>query len=189
MDKSGSIFDLAALAKATGVTPRTIHYYIQQGLLPPAASPGPGKKYGEGHRDRLLLIKILKREHLPLAEIQRRMRDLSDEDVRRLVQMSAAVPRASSNLEYLREVIAGQDRGMPRARLTAVATIHSSAPPTLHFQRGDAALPGGPIERAQWERILVTPEVEVHLRRPLSHRGSRLVERLLKMLVDLLGEQ
>ena len=63
--------DLTELADRAGVSIRTVRYYIQQGLLPRPEARGPGAHYKEEHLDRLLLIKRLQKEHLPLAEIRR----------------------------------------------------------------------------------------------------------------------
>ena len=38
------LYDLKELCAVSGVTPRTVHFYIQQGLLPPAGSAGPGPR-------------------------------------------------------------------------------------------------------------------------------------------------
>src|ERR687885_190264 len=41
MSHDRETFDLAELAERAGVTPRTVRYYIQQGLLSPPALPAP----------------------------------------------------------------------------------------------------------------------------------------------------
>lgn len=104
-------FDAAQLASQAGVTTRTIHYYVQQGLLRPAGSSGPGPKYNRGHLARLRLIKRLQREHLPLAEIARRLKPLSDEAVEQVLREAGTQPaRGSSALEYVRSVLSKSDR-------------------------------------------------------------------------------
>jgi len=67
---------LTELATVAGVTPRTVRYYIAQGLLPGPGEVGRGAHYGEAHFDRLALIRRLQREHQPLAEIRARMAEL-----------------------------------------------------------------------------------------------------------------
>jgi hypothetical protein len=37
-----------------------------------------------------------------------------------------------------------------------------------------------PADRAQWERIGLTPDVEIHVRRPLSREDNRRLEKLLE---------
>ena len=70
MDRTPT-YDLQELCTEAGVTPRTVRYYIQQGLLQEPEARGPGAHYTEEHLDRLLLIKRLQKEHLPLAEIRK----------------------------------------------------------------------------------------------------------------------
>jgi DNA-binding transcriptional MerR regulator len=75
-------YRLAELAELTGLTPRTIRYYIVEGLLPPPQGAGPAAVYTAAHRDRLRLITALKARYLPLREIRRRLAALSDAQVR-----------------------------------------------------------------------------------------------------------
>src|SRR3712207_1798802 len=87
---------LTELATRTGVTPRTVRYYIAQGLLPAPAEQGRGAHYGDGHVARIRLIKRLQRDHLPLAEIRTRLRALDDEQVRLALEEAAATPTDAS---------------------------------------------------------------------------------------------
>ena len=50
-------YSLTQLAKLADVTPRTIRYYISQGLLPSPGQQGPGTQYSDEHLERLRLIK------------------------------------------------------------------------------------------------------------------------------------
>ena len=77
-------YTLTELADLAGVTPRTVRYYIGQGLLPSVGQSGPGAKYGDDHLARLRLIRRLQREHLPLAEIRRRLDRLDDAEIAEL---------------------------------------------------------------------------------------------------------
>lgn len=80
-------YDLSHLERETGISGRTIRYYITEGLLPPAHGRGPGATYDQGHLLRLKLIGILKSEHLPLQEIRRRLGDLSDQEISLLLEV------------------------------------------------------------------------------------------------------
>src|SRR6188474_2485884 len=79
--RSASAFSLTDLSRLADVTPRTIRYYITQGLLAAPTGSGHAARYGEGHLARLRLIRRLQREHLPLAEIRSRLGRLSEDDV------------------------------------------------------------------------------------------------------------
>jgi len=74
-------YTLQELTSATGVTPRTVRYYVSEGLLPPPVAAGPRSYYTETHLQRLRLIVHLKDTYLPLREIRRRPQELSDDDI------------------------------------------------------------------------------------------------------------
>ena len=57
---SGTELTLNQLCDRAGVSVRTVRYYIQQGLLPPAERTGPGATYSTSHLDRIQLIRQLK---------------------------------------------------------------------------------------------------------------------------------
>ena len=74
-------YSIADLARLADVTPRTVRYYVAQGLLPSPDVAGPATRYGEGHLARLRLIRRLQRDHLPLAEIRARLERMGDDEV------------------------------------------------------------------------------------------------------------
>ena len=166
-------YDLQELCAEAGVTPRTVRYYIQQGLLPAPDAQGPATRYGQGHLDRLRLIRDLQTEHQPLAVIRQRLESLGDEDVRRLVKsLSAQRPSPSSAVDYVRSVL-GESPPRYAARQAAPATSMPQA--------------STPV-RAQWERLSIAPDVELHVRRPLTREINRRVEKLLALARQIFEE-
>jgi DNA-binding transcriptional MerR regulator len=171
-------FDLNELADAAGVTPRTVRYYVQQGLLPSPGTRGPGARYDRGHLDRLTLIKRLQRQHLPLAEIRRQLEELDDAGVREaLTAVPDAEPRRSSALEYVRERLAPREDAQGRGALSEPSPMFHMARPLRDAEPAQRAKPAA---RSTWERIPLAPDVELHVRRPLSREQNRFVERLLE---------
>jgi len=77
---------IAELARRAGVTPRTIRYYVAEGLLSSAHGQGQRRAYGPEHLARLESIRRLKAEYLPLYEIRRRLIDLPQVEGDRLTQ-------------------------------------------------------------------------------------------------------
>lgn len=75
---------IGELARAAGVSVRTIRYYIAEGLLPPTAESGPKAAYGRSHLDRLRAIGRLKNAFLPLREIRRQLAGMDEAAIRRL---------------------------------------------------------------------------------------------------------
>ena len=169
------------------VTPRTVRYYIGQGLL---ASPGsgPNARYTDNHLARLRLSRRLQRELLPLAEIRRRLDDLADDEIAAMAEATAETkPDGSSDSasDYVRRVL-----GAPLRVSDSVVPFASAAP-------ASAALPEPPAlrstarepERSTWERHVVAPDVEIHVRRPLDRHTSKQVDRLIRIARDLLGDE
>ncbi len=122
-------YSLTELADLAGVTPRTIRYYLSNGLLPSAGQSGPGVKYGDDYLDRLRLIRRLQRDHLPLSEIRRRLDDLDEAQIRDLVRNEPERPPSETALEYVRSILR-PTVAAPAALASAPAVLASaSAPP------------------------------------------------------------
>jgi DNA-binding transcriptional MerR regulator len=173
MELRNDSYDLQELCSEGRVTPRTVRYYIQQGLLPAPDPQGPATRYGRGHLDRLRLIRHLQAEHQPLAVIRERLEELRDEDVHRLVAAPPPARTPSSAVDYVRSVLAGSPA---RGGSTLPARVaESPVPPST---RG----------RSQWERISLAPDVELHVRRPLTREANRRVEKLLDLARQVLQE-
>ncbi len=72
-------YKLEDLAKLAGVSPRTVRYYVQRGLLPAPTFRGKDTAYGDDHLARLQAIRKLQDQYLPLdaiqAELERRGAD------------------------------------------------------------------------------------------------------------------
>jgi DNA-binding transcriptional MerR regulator len=221
-------YTLTELADLAGVTPRTVRYYIGQGLLPTVGQSGPGAKYGEDHLARLRLIRRLQREHLPLGEIRRRLDRLDDAEIAELAGSEAPAPPADSALEYLGTILGRHEanaapdtqagtrflRGIspgPAAPLVAPAgrpiplpvsegayVLEADAPLVVAERIGEsygptiATVPAAPEpqapNRSQWERIALAPDVELHIRRPLTRSLNKAVDRLITIARELLQE-
>ena len=166
-----------------GVTPRTVHFYIQQGLLPPPDGAGRGARYTEAHLARLRLIRRLQREHLPLNEIRRQLAALTDEQIGQA--LAAGTPpstrTSTSALDYIESVRSGagrKRRAAPASRpmLGAVASLTTESIQS-------------PVRHSQWERIVLNDDLELHIRRPLSRERNRFVDKLLAFAKQMTQEE
>ncbi len=219
-----TIRDVARLA---GVTQRTVRYYVAQGLLPAPDGAGPGAHYGQGHLERLRLIKRLQRQHLPLAEIRSRLEGLTDGQITDLNRGDAPPKPTDSALDYIRALLGaseGQPQAgpgqaapvpappasiaappMPRAERPALPSrlstpvLREAVEPSAAIEPSAAAEPAAPdaagpapeptLERSQWERLSLGPNLELHVRRPLSRLEQRRVERLITIARQVLREE
>lgn len=168
-------FRLNEIADATGVAPRTIRYYIAQGLLPPPQGSGPAAVYTDGHRDRLDLIGRWKAEYISLREIKRRLAGLSDAKVRVALTAEDAPNGKTTTL-------AAEEAAPDIAPLPSVVA-HPANPPLA----SSAPVPTSTGTRQQWERITLADGIELHVRE--DRRQERLLlDALIRQARALLGE-
>ncbi len=239
-NSSDATYSIADLARLTGVNVRTIRYYLAQGLLPASGESGPGAHYGEGHLNRLRLTRRLQQQHLPLAEIRRRLAELTDAQAAELLaasEVDAGSAPQSSALEYVRSLLvpppgggraaeqpvaygrpapsrppfasesrtsiplaASMSPGLRRAQ-ASMPRMRDVPPPNGPSERSSGAFPPNPEshaltapteppaqERSQWERLSLGPNIEIHIRRPLSRIEQRRVERLITIARQVLKE-
>ena len=172
--------DILELSDKTKVSPRTIRYYIQQGLLPAPEARGPGAHYGPDYVDRLKLIRKLQQEHLPLSEIRKRIEKLGREEIKRILE-SQPDRKADSASEYVRRVL----REGAASYASPVRTAMSVPPASLPR---DQNAPPNKLQRSQWERFTLAPDVELHVRRPVSREDNKKIDRLLEAARDIFKE-
>src|SRR5262245_7448427 len=158
---------MSELCERAGVTPRTVHFYVQQGLLPPAGSPGPGARYGQGHVSRIRLIRLLQAQHLPLAEIAKRIRSLTDDQVDALVAETKhrRGDGTGSALDYIRGVLTESrtpetSRMAPRGPMTHARAAVAATADLMRGSASPAASSTAPA-RSQWERYTLADGMEL----------------------------
>jgi len=88
-DLEGQRYTMTQLQEETGLSPRTIRYYITQGLLSPAHGRGPSATYDDGHLLRLLAINEFKKRMLPLETIKNRLGNMSDADIESSLRLTS----------------------------------------------------------------------------------------------------
>ena len=176
-------YSLTELADLAAVTPRTIRYYISQGLLRGVATAGPGAKYDDADLARLRLIKRMQRDHQPLAEIRTHLEELGDAEILMSSEPAATVPEDSA-LDYIK-------------RVTGTHRVGEAPTPSYMRIADQQPVPSQPapiptddvrLERSHWERINLAPDVELHIRRPLARSTAKRVDRLISIARDLLEE-
>lgn len=114
------LFDIQRLVAESGVPRRTIHFYVQQGLLPPPRGAGLAASYGEEHRLRLAAIPVLRQQGLRLDAIRLRFRKMTLDDLRGLVA-GAGTPASASP--------AAENAPAPRSGFVVRETRSQPVPP------------------------------------------------------------
>jgi len=167
-------YSLKDLADATGIEERTVRSYIERGLLPGAESRGRAASYSKEHLSRLQVIRSLRRArpNIGLSEIRIFLQNLSPEQIDRLAagEISAA-PRVID--AFIRpdgadsQDIADDDNEIPRtidwemsaAKLTGAERLVGLLREVSGFT------PPAPTSKVEgWQRIAVTPDVELSVR-------------------------
>jgi DNA-binding transcriptional MerR regulator len=141
-------YKLDDLAREAQVAPRTVRYYVQRGLLPAPDFRGKDTTYGPDHLIRLLAIKRLQQAHLPLDEIQVRVASASRDELERL------------------------------AKSDVVAVALPQPPMPSHPYRRTPSFPPAPLRSESWERIVLAPGLELHVRTDASSDALRIAQQI-----------
>ena len=137
---------IGGLSEAADVTARTIRYYVSEGLLAPPEKGGRGATYNDEHLARLLLIKRLKEEYLPLQEIVTLLRGLDRREVFGLLEQKkkSRTRTRSAAKQHLKELLRAsssptEDSDQLRYRLEA-RRHPAGGDEAVHLALGDASV-------------------------------------------------
>jgi DNA-binding transcriptional MerR regulator len=83
-------FSIQELCDQTGLPRRTIHFYIQQEILPPPIGSGLGARYQAEHLLRLKLIPHFRQQGLKLDDIRRKFHTTDRAALEQILAQSAA---------------------------------------------------------------------------------------------------
>jgi DNA-binding transcriptional MerR regulator len=150
-------YTITELADLSGVNRRNIHFYVQQGLLPPPEGAGLGARYNDEHLLRLRAIPILRNRGLRLDEIRERLVSMRAGEIEDLLMQPAPEPAERAPLHFQRpwqraetvmrytlapgvELLVGP--GAERAWHTDIAELTQAIQRILR-QRTDSNLNGG----------------------------------------------
>jgi DNA-binding transcriptional MerR regulator len=86
-------YTIGELVSLSGVNRRNVHFYVQQGLLPPPQGAGLAARYSDEHLLCLRAIPVLRNRGLRLDEIRER---LAGSDARSIEALLAEAPRSAA---------------------------------------------------------------------------------------------
>jgi len=115
-------YTITDLEKETGLSRRTIHFYMKEKLIPSPDGTGGGARYSEEHILRLRLIGEMQKSHLKLSGIREALDAMSITEMKTLAEKIVAGPRKVWDKEALASWITS-DEGF-------VASRQSSTPKT-----------------------------------------------------------
>ena len=180
------------LSELSGVPERTIRYYIAKGLLP-GPNRGSKSRYGDEHLGRLHVIRKLQEVPLPL--------DVIGDTLESMARGQAHQDRDDDGgaiEEPLEEAVAGSEQEevhsfaseadaqkAANAALDYIRQAGSTVAKRLHRPEPS---PSGPVARSTWERIALSDDIEVHVRRPLNRSQNRALDQLMEKAKQIFGE-
>jgi DNA-binding transcriptional MerR regulator len=187
MEEDQTTLSMEKLGARVGVSPRTIRFYITEGLLPGAVSRGKAAAYTEEHLIRLRLIRRLSERHVPLAEMRTALEGLSLEEAATLLAEEDArawsMERAA-RAESPRDYVAGLLEQARAARAPEPRRTQPSQPglPSPHYASIQEAPPSRLALRESgehWRRWELAPGVELQVREDVTTSAWELIERIL----------
>lgn len=193
----GATYSLTDLSDRTGIESRTIRSYIERGLLPNANARGRAASYSDEHLTRLRVIQAIRRArpNITLSEIRIILQQLTPEQIHALAHGSitaSALPVSSSVLtdDQSSDVDEhGQEFGEPLLiRLPLPPEKLNGAERLVYLLRSFSASSSiAPQSRSEaWQRITVTPEVEICVRAEFDARQVRVFRELADLLRQIL---
>jgi len=195
-DESSQGWGIAELAERAGVTPRTVRYYVAEGLLPPPGGAGQQRTYSEEHLLRLAAIRRLKEAYLPLEEIRRRLAALEPDEMERLVVVPEVTPPGGA-LDYIASVLSAQPPRQPDGGAAARHVPYHVAQAQLGgVGEADRGSPVPPPPRPTieeprstvWHHIILAPGVELHYQQGWGDaRRDTAIAHLIREGKDLLS--
>ncbi|HYO58724.1 MerR family transcriptional regulator [Archangium sp.] len=164
--KTRKEWKLTELAKAAGVSPRTVRYYVQRGLLPAPPFKGPDTVYGEDHLLRLTAIRVMQARFLPLDAIQVELARLNADELKTLAEANPA------------------DLRPPAPATTAEVSEAAPAPPPCSGPVKDQAPASPSAGMTSWRRWELVPGLELHLADTADAKTRALVERVRALIQE-----
>jgi DNA-binding transcriptional MerR regulator len=192
---------ISELEERSGVSRRTIHFYVKEGVLPPPAGRGGGARYNEEHLVQLSVIRDLQRSHLKLSGIKEALEDMSfavmkkylkDNDVeasRWHVETSFKkfYPKPEIQegmIPIIREKSSGRtlenknysflDLGAKEA--TSETRKKKNAPLDMIHKRNRTSV----VKKETWEHIKVGDGVELKIRQDITGIDDKTIEQILR---------
>lgn len=153
---------LDELSKAAGTSPRTVRFYILNGLLAPPVGSGPAARYPVGNVARLQLIRAMQDDGIQLGKVGILLESLSDVEVQKQLDMLSAPSTRQEELPLSRP-------------------SWSTSSPSDRKEASSGA------RRSQWEHFVLEPGVELLVKRPLMLSANRRVQKILEYAQTLLA--
>ena len=199
-------FTLEDLSTISGLTLRTLRFYMQEGILQGPDTHGKNARYSQEHLDQLDVIQRLKNLHVPLQEIRHLLNNISPKDLTRLrkyqeklqpiikddkpvysIEPPTYKPGVNA-LGYIRSLEKKWNNyqiiSEPRIDLshsTPPAPATSAMPENTQYLQFD--------NQETWSRIMIDDGIELNIRVPKEFEEQEKIVKLVEYARDLFGDQ
>ena len=203
MTKELTLEDLSTI---TGLTLRTLRFYMQEGILQGPDTRGKNARYSQKHLDQLEVIQRLKNLRIPLQEIRHLVNNITPQEIARL-RKSQEKPYSNLNedktsyvlepttykpgenaLDYIRSLENKwnnyQTFSEPRinaSRNYPPAPSSSTIPEDIHYPQFK--------QQETWTKIIIEDGLELNIRQPKEFEEQEKLVQLVEYARDLFGDQ
>jgi DNA-binding transcriptional MerR regulator len=201
-------YTLEDLENMSGLSLRTLRFYIQEGLLPGPDTRGKFARYSQNHLNTIHFIDRLKKVHMPLKQIRHLLETMSNEDIERIIQSQTggniifSSPQLfieednsgklkgdqnkSSALEYIRSL-----ENLQGSLKVNESNTRYYAPPAP--SRVPASLKEAPTiqpvkDGETWQRIHLADGLELQVREPIGKEQEQVVTELIEITNKLFSK-
>jgi DNA-binding transcriptional MerR regulator len=190
-------YSLNDLSDAVEIEARTIRSYIERGLLPGAETRGRAASYSKEHLSRLQVIRSLRRArpNISLSEIRIVLQGLTPEQIHSLASGSiTAATRAIDGSKQSggvdsADIAENDDNEIPRTidwELSAAKLTGAERLVCLLREVSGLTPPRSTSKVEGWQRIAVTPDVELTVRADFDANQLAAFRELADLLRHLL---
>ena len=159
------------LSDRSGIPVRTIRFYITERLLAGPEGRGSATFYTDEHLTRLLLVREMALQRLPLAEIRERLEMVSSAELGQMLSDARLRGRSEA------ETKAGSPKEYISAMLTRVREQRGDCGPSLAPSM-QSPLASAASPRDLWRRIRLRPGVELHVSIEAERTESGMIEQI-----------
>ncbi len=202
-------YTLEDLENMSGLSIRTLQFYIQEGLLPGPDTRGKFARYSQNHLDTIRFIDRLKKVHMPLKQIRHLLETMSNDDIERIIQSQKggnlifSSPQLFNQEDDEGKMKGDQKRSSALDYILSLENLQGSleihemdnryyGPPAP--SRPPATLKEAPptIQSLKsgdtWQRIHLADGLELQVREPMSKEKEQVVKELIEITNKLFSK-
>jgi DNA-binding transcriptional MerR regulator len=188
-------FWISELAEKTGVSTRTIRYYIEEGLLPQPEIQGKYAVFNDEYLYRLQLIKYLKDAYLPLKEIKIRLDAINEFDIHGLVkkfEQDPGLALVELDINSSQRDPQNQIQEDAREYISRVMgkNIDQVVASPKYISPAPARPPQSPpLNGESWQRVELIPGIELHYSQRLATKKRSRINELIDFARKIMNRE